>query len=465
MDMTAPAKAIPLGQRRSVPRDRSLDVSALDIDVATSSDQLPTPITRRLTWLTRGSLAVADQGIFAGSHFLFNIMLARWLTPSGYGVFALAYSIFLLLLTIHSAIFTAPMLVFGAGKYRQRFNEYIGLLVRGHFILLLAASVVITAAAMVIGLSQSTAVGKALLALAITTPFLLLMWLLRRAFYACLRPGYAAAAGVLYLLIILPGAVGLHSVNRLTPLSAIYTLGVGSLVVSSLLIVILRPRWSSEVLVPRDVAWQHWRYGRWLLASAPPSWICDQIYYVVLPASAGLEYGGALKALLNLVMPVLQTLSALGVLLMPTLISRRISGGFHAMVATFRLSLMLFMVICTGTLLVLLPFRSPILHYVYGGRYSDFPVATVILLSLYPFTQCLSIACGSLLSALEKPQLVFRATLAGSFVALGIGIPLAVAFPIDGALWGLALSYSVMGALMLRYVGWGSYSVHPIPSI
>ena len=67
-------------------------------------------------WLGRGAWAVSDQGLFAVSSALLNILLARWLTPSAYGAFAVAYSVSLFMGAFHTALLTEPMLVFGSGK-------------------------------------------------------------------------------------------------------------------------------------------------------------------------------------------------------------------------------------------------------------------------------------------------------------------------------------------------------------
>ena len=48
-------------------------------------------------WVTKGGLAIVDQGLISGSNFLIGILLARWLMPEAYGAFALAFSVFLLL--------------------------------------------------------------------------------------------------------------------------------------------------------------------------------------------------------------------------------------------------------------------------------------------------------------------------------------------------------------------------------
>src|ERR1041385_6143479 len=45
-------------------------------------------------WVTRGTLAVLDQGLISGSNFLIGILLARWLLPAQYGAYGLAFEIF-----------------------------------------------------------------------------------------------------------------------------------------------------------------------------------------------------------------------------------------------------------------------------------------------------------------------------------------------------------------------------------
>jgi hypothetical protein len=85
-----------------------------------------------VAWAHKGGFAILDQALFAGTNFLVNVLLARWLEPAQYGAFAVAYAVFLLLTTFHTAVLTEPMLVFGAGKYADRFPQYMGLLISGH---------------------------------------------------------------------------------------------------------------------------------------------------------------------------------------------------------------------------------------------------------------------------------------------------------------------------------------------
>ena len=82
-------------------------------------------------WGKKGGLTLLDQGLFSGANFLVNILLARWLAPEEYGAFAVAYSIFLLLAAFHTAVLTEPMMIFGAGKYVDKFPKYLGILLFG----------------------------------------------------------------------------------------------------------------------------------------------------------------------------------------------------------------------------------------------------------------------------------------------------------------------------------------------
>ena len=53
------------------------------------------------------------------------------------------------------------------------------------------------------------------------------------------------------------------------------------------------------------------------------NWVHGYIYYLILPIWGGLAATGALKAIMNLVMPILQSDGALVTLLMPEFVRRR----------------------------------------------------------------------------------------------------------------------------------------------
>ena len=422
------------------------------LEILSGREQLRASLTGWLPWVGKGSFAILDQGLFATSNFLVNVLLARWLAPADYGAFALAFSVFCLLGVLHNAIFTEPMLVFGSGKYRERFPEYLGILVRGHFALMLPGAALLAAAAFLLGRVYSAAVEQAFLALAIAGPFILLLWLLRRAFYVRLNPGWAAAGGSVYLLILLAGALTLRAAGRLTPATGFLTMAVGSLITCLLLLVLLRPTLATGSSAIRAVAADHWRYGKWAAAGAGPGWVTDNIYYLVLPAWVGLAEAGGLKALLNLAQPALNTIGALAALLLPILVRDRDCGGPRAMKRTIKLSLALFLSGSACYLALLWGFRLQIFHFLYAGKYAAYASWPLLLLGLLPFAVSLPNVMGGALRALEQPNLVFWSCVGSGVVALGLGVPLASHLGAGGALVALVASYVLMGVLMLFFL-------------
>lgn len=420
---------------------------AEDITVDPSAEQPRGAFKRWLPWLTKGSLAIADQGVFAVSNFLLNILLARWLAPADYGAFALAYSVFLFLLLVHNAVVTTPMLVFGQGKYRERFPEYLGILLRGHLALMLPGSALLVVVAFLLGKVYSTVVEQAFFALAVATPFILLLWLLRRAFYARLEPVWAAASGVVYFVILVVGTAALHAAGHLSPSTGFLSMAAASLITSAILLVRLRPAMATNSSTIRAVAIDHWSYGKWVAAGAGPNWVTDNIYFIVLPAWLGLAQAGALKALLNLAQPASQSISALGVLLMPILVHDREARDPGGMARTMKLSSILFVSGSAAYMALLWVFRFHIFHSLYGNKFSAYDSWPLLAVGLIPIAQSIPNVVGAALGAIERPKLGFWADSWSALCALVVGIPLAFWLGVGGALLGIALSYTVMGIL------------------
>ena len=406
--------------------------------------------SRLITWIQKGSLSILDQGLFAGANFILNILLARWLEPAQYGAFALAYSLFLLLGVFHTAILTEPMMVFGAGRYAERFQKYLGILLYSHFTLMVPVGLILSAAAFFIGRVYSPDVQKALFGLALGGPMILLLWLVRRAFYVRLQPGWAALGGGFYLGLLLGATYLLWTAHRLSPATAFLGMGLSALLVSLLLIRRLHPKWMMVGNpTPRMVARVHWSYGRWALGTAGLMWFPGNIYFVVLPAWLGLEGTGALRALMNLVMPMLHTISALSLLLLP-LLAHHLREGIRRMMHTMKLFFVLFLAGSALYLLGLVIFKFEILKWLYANKYREFSYLAP-LVGLLPLGASLTAVLGAALRAMECPNSIFWCYIASSAVALGGGIFLAATLRVQGALWGLLLSSLTTGAMMFVF--------------
>ena len=106
------------------------------------------------------------------------------------------------------------MLVFGASVYRGRTRAYLGRHVGLHVLTSVATGGVLALAALGVWLAGSGA-WRSLLALALAAPFVLLLWLLRRAFYMELTPRGAVAGDAVYFAGTLAGLYVLHTTGHL----------------------------------------------------------------------------------------------------------------------------------------------------------------------------------------------------------------------------------------------------------
>ena len=403
------------------------------------------------SWFGMGAWAIADKGLVNGSNFMISVALARWLSPQDYGAFTLAFAIFLLLGSGHTALFTDPMLVFGAGTYRERSPAYLGVLLRGHWAFTAAASLIFFAAAIAVMLAGHSVLANALVALAFASPLILLHWLLRQACYMRLDARQAACAGASYMMCVVLGTYLLHHRGWLSPATAISLMGLASLASALGMFISLgmrRPH-AREPQLFHDVVADHWCYGRWSLGTYALSWIQQGIYYLLLPAWGGLGAVAALKAIVNLTMPIMHTYGALSCVLVPALVGAR-EGA-----AGSRIARSAFGLLSVGALLYwvfLGLFHRSLVHWLYNGQYDAY-AGLLWVVSAIPILYAGEIVLGSVLRSRERPHHVFWANMLSAITALTVGAAFVFSFGLHGAVVGLLCSsIATVGtmALVLR---------------
>jgi O-antigen/teichoic acid export membrane protein len=407
-----------------------------------------------LAWAHKGGFAILDQALFAGTNFLANILLARWLETAQYGAFAVAYSVFLLLTTFHTAVLTEPMLVFGAGKYADRFPQYMGLLISGHWWVTSLIALLLALAALTMWGLGSAHLPQALTGLSMASPLILLMWLVRRAFYVHNQPHWAATGGMLYLVLMLAGLYGLSREHWLSAALALVIMGVASLAVSAWLATLLRPQWRNAAshFTAGVVLADHWGYGKWATATAVLSWVPSGVFYLILPACVGLEESAALRAVMNLTMPLLQAYSVISVLLVPRFVARLKRNGPAGLARDVCLACGALAVtaLCYWGFLVV--FHQELFLWVYSGRYADQP-GLIILAGLTLFPWSVTAVLGPALRALERLNQVFWCQVTATMVAITLGLWLLATHSVAGAIAG-GLASATTAAVTMTWAMW-----------
>jgi O-antigen/teichoic acid export membrane protein len=396
------------------------------------------------SWVFKGGLAIADQGLISGSNFVLSILLARYLGADQYGAYALAFSTFVLLSLIHQALVLEPLSVFGPSVYRESLRHYLGLMMwlqlgMGAIFVIAAGSVGVLSSL----LREPSYLAMAFAGMAFAAPCVLLLWFARRAFYLQLLPGQALIGAFAYSALLSFGIWALDRGKLLSAFSAFLVMGSCALLTSILLLVRLRPAFevkgSAAWLALKEVSERHWHYGVWALVSGLFLWIPWNIFYPLVARTSGLAEAGTLRALLNLALPITSAYSAFSMLFLSHAARLGHEGGWES-VKSHAWRIAGFYALGSGSywLLVCL-FRSQLIHVLYAGQYSQ-------VIPLVPALAISSILAGAAMGptiairAMRSPATVALIYFGASTVALLVGIPACRAWGFRGAILAILLS-------------------------
>lgn len=418
-------------------------------------------LSRLLPWGERGASSVLDQGLFAVSNFVTSILLARWLQPTDYGTFAVLYSLFALLATVHTGFLGEPLIVYGSRRYAQHRGQYLGTVVAGHWRFAGGLSVVLLLAGLAwLLVSHSTAI--AILALAMVAPFMLYRQLGRMASYMILRPRFAAIAAAVYMILMLPGILLVQRVGWLSSATAFGLMGIASLASGLWLFRRLRltrvPIRGNPML--REVLRDHWKYGRWAAATGMLTWIPTQIYYFMLPVLISLDATADLKAITNLIMPALHGFTAIGTLLTPALVRLRDRDYFRRALMA---GMAAFFALAVAYWIVLGLFHEPIFLWLYAGQYTINGRLPWII-GLVPIVAGSVTWLASALRALERPDAVFWSYAMSSTTTITVGFALMIWLDLEGAVWGMVAASTTTALTMFWFLFIKKVGVGDIPA-
>lgn len=407
----------------------------------------PTKFNRLSRLLNKGFWAVTDQGLFAGSTFGLSVLLARWLAPTEYGAFAVAFAAFWMLSVLHTALLGEPMMVFGFGKYKECPLAYVGVILYGHLSLSIVGALPLLMAGLGFGLFGMKPLSLALFGAGLAQPFILFNWLMRRACYVLRRIHLAASASALYTILLFAGTYILYVNAWLSTITAFASMALAGLVTGLWLVVCFNvPLSIKDSGLLREVATSHWVYGRWALPSALLAWLPMNLYYLLLPAWYGLESSAALRALMNLVAPMWQALWALSLVLLGTLVeSRHDNEKFGRRIRMALVAFSLGAILYWGFLGTL---HQPLVSWLYAGRYAEY-ARLLWILGLLPVLICITEVLSMALRALEYPNRMFWANLLSTIVTLTLGIAFVAAYGLTGAIVGMLLGFLTAAAVMV----------------
>ncbi len=401
------------------------------------------------TWMKKLGGALLDQAFFVSSNFLLNVLLARWMTIEQYGFFVVVYVWFLLVQNIYESTVIEPMNIFGAGKYFKHLQKYFGYIFYGHLWFTLLLSLIVSAIALLVFQFSTIQVAQMTLVMALCLPFLLTRSLTRQPFYITSQPHLAALGGFLYLVISLIIVALLQTTGYLNSMTALLAMAVSGFLASLIqTLLFIKPEWRinqpQDEIMGKKILLDHWSYGRWSVLSRTMVWAQININYIVLPLIMSVAMSAALRATLNLVMPVFMAISSTMTIILPYFVRSYTERGRSQLNRLVILVLTGYLTVAFLLGVLVIFFGQWAINYLYNGKFDEFVTFKyVFAIAILPALAAASTTMNAALLAVGGVKRSFFAKIIPLILSLTLGIYL---------LWQFGLIGAPIGAIIVQLV-------------
>jgi O-antigen/teichoic acid export membrane protein len=400
-------------------------------------------------WKGRIFFAFADQGLFSTTNFVLTILYASWLPLDGFGRYVVVWTVALFIEAIQISLIvdSLPAIVSRYGRRnRQRIDNAAFWVVTVYS---LATSVVIAGAAIIMSALYPSYAGP-LYVLALVNPLQRLYLFFRRLSYIRDRQSIAAAGALAYGLVSILGAWALASLHLISVDAIIALTGLGS--ASAILVIFLSGIGRLNRIRPIVVLWlaSHiWHSGRWLTPAAVMSWLVNWGMFPLAAAISGAGAAGVVRALQNLLTPVVQFNAALNLAILPRVADKVADHGVsyarHFVLratAIFTAIVIAYCGLILATAHIILPalYKKP---EIAASAFLLWPLALAII------GEASRIAASMSLLATRRTRIVFVARLASLSAFIVGGIVFGHWMGFAGILWGNALGNALGAAVVI----------------
>lgn len=395
-----------------------------------------------LDWLRQHShinWALADQVMVSGVNFLTGLLFARYLGIEEYGRFTLTWMAVLFCNGLQQAGIIAPMMSLGPKQEAAREPAYYAAILVQQVIFSVACFFLL---GLGVWLSGFVKPEWRIQNLALPLASVLLAWqsqdFLRRYFFV---RGWGRLAflndamsylGQILLLVLLFRLTTLDTALVLWLIAGTSALAVvgGCCSLGGL---------SSPLGVLAEITWKHWRFSRWMLASAMMQWASGNFYFVAAGSILGPVAVGGINAAQN-IMGVTHILFQAMENFAPSGASRALASGGASGLSSYLRKLTLLGTAATGCI-ALIAWCYPVywLTMLYGPDFARYGVVLRWFCIVYLFI-FLSMPLGTGLRAIERTRPLFSSNLYVWLFNIVSAYPLVIWLGLHGPMVGLLLT-------------------------
>src|SRR3990172_4368771 len=360
-------------------------------------------------WGKRVGYSVLDQGLYSGSHFLLNLLLARWLSPEEYGAFAISFSVYLFLSGFNYAFILDPMAVFGPLVQISQQSIYV----KRTFVLQLGLSVFLSLIVCLVGLATSKTVSSALIGIGLSLPFLLSALFLRNSFYIQSETEKSALVSSVYFVTIIGAIIVTGIKGTITLVSAFWILAGGGLAAITVggFYYIKKSNINIESIHYSEIISRNWGYGKWMGLTALLNGFTTLSFPLLIGVALGLAETAAFRALQNFINPMFQMLAVSVTFFLPIL-SKKIfeKANITQMITIFfggPFSVTMIYVVFINFL------SKPLIHLILKQDFYLEYSWLIIWFSIYLILVALSTFFSVILRAIKQSKFIYISKMAG----------------------------------------------------
>jgi O-antigen/teichoic acid export membrane protein len=398
-------------------------------------------------WVSNTTFAAfVDQGFYSGTTFCTSVLIGRFAGKDALGLYALAFSVAVLVMCAHETLVTTPYTIFVHRRHATRVPRMAGSVFAMYLALAVAAAVgFLIVGSSLIRLNQQ-ALAVAMLTLAGVAPLMLLRELARKMAYAhlLLRKAILVDAGV--CLLQLGAMATLAFTGRLTAVTALMAVGLACGVAGGLWAATI---WRSTQLRKRQVGidmLRHWRLGRWIFAALISFMMQSSLLLWLIAFMLGEGSSGVFAASLTIIALANPLVGAIGIVFTPQA-SRALHQGGCAELQRVAFARTAQLAALAGLFsLAIALFGQPLLSTVYGPEYARLPWM-IILLGATAFLKAVEMIAYNGLFVLERAQINLWIN-AANLLLLAITAPVLILnFGLTGAAAAMLL-IALIGTLL-----------------
>lgn len=391
---------------------------------------------------------LADQGIFAFTNFLLNILFARWLSVSEYGLFAISFSGYLILTVLHHGMILEPLLV-QSGKIKADTSchrSYIFTAAKAHALVDLAVAAMCLIGWLIARALGAPAMGWGIIGAGVGGMMLLTLLTARRLCLIFISARSSAMIGSIYFVGVISSAYSLHINQTVTWLNLWLVLGTWALMCALLIFALLCRATDGHEPYPLSRLYRFQRqYATFATGAALSQWFRFDGALMLLAGVAGAEAVATIRAIFNFASPASQVNLALTTTWLLHAAETQGRRVIWPVAVGYGIVASLFVVMGWW-------FADDLIRFVYGGRYLDGAWQLPLLLLTVAFNGLESL----LTSQLKGRGLIWRGyvpPIGGAVVSMVVAIILVPWLGIVGAICAMVASFAsglILGMCVYR---------------